>query len=388
MQLGWIDFSKEERNKVLATLRLLGNQTALDELGIGSVRDAYANILFPGISTIQTRAKYFVLIPYVFALAEKQSCSRTSDFAKWINNFEDRLVSVLVNNSDPKSTGIIGGDAIRQNRTVKMKPSNIYWNGLRTFGIIRNNKTSFSQACNLVMAKSKRRKANHLILDGETFDDHSANQGDNVLFSPLVPDYNVEKESSIDLTQYEAKFLYDKITKAIASKDSLLAFCIKHKLNFNSYEEIDVRSLPADIKKDYTLAKSFADFIFGAHIRYNVIFSKDEDADVKKQFDKWKAGFDFNNLDLDAILGRVNCNYGLRKFCTAFRKLLIDDDVDGIDELIVAREKAVKGDRAKLGKREEYPHYSPVHNYKLNYRFGSARVIIKDIIEGLEVDNG
>ena len=57
MQIGFIDFSKEERNKILATLKLLGTQTALDELGIGVIRDAYADILFPGISTIQTRAK-------------------------------------------------------------------------------------------------------------------------------------------------------------------------------------------------------------------------------------------------------------------------------------------------------------------------------------------
>ncbi len=70
MQIGFIDFSREERNKVLATLRMLGTQNALDELGIGIIRDAYADIMFPGISTIQTRAKYFVLIPYLFSKAQ------------------------------------------------------------------------------------------------------------------------------------------------------------------------------------------------------------------------------------------------------------------------------------------------------------------------------
>ena len=39
MQIGFIDFSKEERNKILATLKLLGTQTALDELGIGVIRE-------------------------------------------------------------------------------------------------------------------------------------------------------------------------------------------------------------------------------------------------------------------------------------------------------------------------------------------------------------
>lgn len=32
MQIGFIDFSKEERNKILATLKLLGTQTALEQL--------------------------------------------------------------------------------------------------------------------------------------------------------------------------------------------------------------------------------------------------------------------------------------------------------------------------------------------------------------------
>ena len=95
MQLGFIDFSTEERNKVLSTLKLLGTQTAIDELGIGVVRDACADILFPGISTIQTRAKYFVLIPYILARAEKQSYTRGREVLQWINNFEDKMVSIL-----------------------------------------------------------------------------------------------------------------------------------------------------------------------------------------------------------------------------------------------------------------------------------------------------
>lgn len=96
MQLGWIDFSREERNKVMATLDLLSTTTALDELGIGTLRDRYADILFPGISTIQTRAKYFVIIPYIFKLAESQNFKRVSDTIPWVNKIEDNLVSILV----------------------------------------------------------------------------------------------------------------------------------------------------------------------------------------------------------------------------------------------------------------------------------------------------
>lgn len=65
MQLGWIDFSKEDRKKALDVINLLSEQGAVDELGIGIIRDAFAIYFFPGTSTIQTRAKYFLIVPYV-----------------------------------------------------------------------------------------------------------------------------------------------------------------------------------------------------------------------------------------------------------------------------------------------------------------------------------
>lgn len=65
MQLGWVDFSKEDREKVLDVMSLLQEQGAVDELGIELVRDGFANYFFPGTSTVQTRAKYFLIIPYV-----------------------------------------------------------------------------------------------------------------------------------------------------------------------------------------------------------------------------------------------------------------------------------------------------------------------------------
>lgn len=184
MQIGFIDFSKEERNKILATLKLLGTQTALDELGIGVIRDAYADILFPGISTIQTRAKYFVLIPYLFNRASKQNLSSGREVLNWINNFEDKLVETLLRNSKSEETGIIGKNALRQKRAVKMKPSSIYWNGLRTFEIIRASGVSMAVACTITAKTAKQKNDLEIKTDGETFNDSAAIGSDTVLFSP------------------------------------------------------------------------------------------------------------------------------------------------------------------------------------------------------------
>ena len=64
-QIGWIDFSPTHRERVGSVLDLLGSKGMVDELGVGTMRDAVANQIFPGISTIQTRAKYFFIIPYI-----------------------------------------------------------------------------------------------------------------------------------------------------------------------------------------------------------------------------------------------------------------------------------------------------------------------------------
>ena len=64
MQLGWIDFSKEDKSNALNVINSLKDKGVLDELGFGIIRQAFANYLFPGTSTIQTRAKYFLIIPH------------------------------------------------------------------------------------------------------------------------------------------------------------------------------------------------------------------------------------------------------------------------------------------------------------------------------------
>mgnify|MGYP000844970114 CR=1 FL=1 len=51
--LTWLDFSERERRKALDVIDQFRDEDTRDELGIGTVRDALADLLFPGISTIQ-----------------------------------------------------------------------------------------------------------------------------------------------------------------------------------------------------------------------------------------------------------------------------------------------------------------------------------------------
>lgn len=53
-------------------LRLFSDQESRDELGIGQVRDAIGDRLFPGTSTLHTRARYLVIVPWCYEAAARR----------------------------------------------------------------------------------------------------------------------------------------------------------------------------------------------------------------------------------------------------------------------------------------------------------------------------
>ena len=68
----WLDYSEHERRQFDEIIKGFNEKDTRDELGLGSVRDAFANMLFPGVSTIQTRARYFLFVPWVYQEVERR----------------------------------------------------------------------------------------------------------------------------------------------------------------------------------------------------------------------------------------------------------------------------------------------------------------------------
>jgi hypothetical protein len=54
---GWLDYSDADRRRMLEVVGLFREKGTLDELGIGSIRDTFADLFCPGTSTIETRAR-------------------------------------------------------------------------------------------------------------------------------------------------------------------------------------------------------------------------------------------------------------------------------------------------------------------------------------------
>ena len=69
----WLDYSEHERRRALDVISLFKYQDTRDELGLASIRHAFAECFFPGTTTIQTRARYFLFVPWL--CLELESCA-------------------------------------------------------------------------------------------------------------------------------------------------------------------------------------------------------------------------------------------------------------------------------------------------------------------------
>ena len=79
MKLGYIHSNKEEQARVLQVLKLTSESVALEELGIGRIRDAFADKMFPGVSTLQKHIKYFSLMPQLYRKATEKHYNRPNE---------------------------------------------------------------------------------------------------------------------------------------------------------------------------------------------------------------------------------------------------------------------------------------------------------------------
>ena len=79
---------------MLDAIRLFKDQDTRDELGIGTIRDAFADLFFPGTGTVQTRARYFFFIPWMYLRLERNRVP-SREASATARREELRLIEVL-----------------------------------------------------------------------------------------------------------------------------------------------------------------------------------------------------------------------------------------------------------------------------------------------------
>lgn len=398
IRIGWIDYSDKDRDKVMSVLHILSEPQAVDELGVGLIRDGFADILFPGTSTVQTRAKYFLIVPYLLMELEKEKHKSASDMLDKLAKNEIELIDIL--DSDD-AEGVIGK---RSKSKLKRKPSSIYWNGLRTFGLFKYDKLSLDHYIRAFYAWKKNqediKKSGYVSVDDiDTQDDEDAANGEIIgeFWRCIIPNKNWRENLSIELTKEEAQYLKSKILKSPKSKDTLLSYLLKkgdkNIENIKDFNDIGkMYDLPDAIKKNYIMARDFSDFIYGGNLRYNDILSGRENKDIKDQWNSWyESEFfktKFATYDVNLVFKKLNItNTRLLLFLNKYKEKVLNGNLEELDEFIIQREIEIKGkERAKLcnPKYSYYKDENRIRGGKLEFRFPPGKRLITDIIKGIE----
>lgn len=394
MQLGWIDFSKEDRQKALDVINLLSEQGAVDELGIGIVRDAFANYFFPGTSTIQTRAKYFLIVPYILRDAVDGRYGKDVNRILRAIDTEEKECGIKLLESNPKAEGVIGTRVLPKG-WVARKPSDIYWNGIRTYGIFCDYGLSIPEYVSLAVKLNTQKSSAKLGNRNDEAEENEKDDSDagdimNVSFwnLPIYHD-NWRDNLTIELTNEEAFYLDKQIQKG--AKGTLLEYVLKNRIDMNKYE--DFVSMAAELSEKVEeklaymmkLACEFNNLVYMARVRFNVMLSEEENEVAVSEWDRLKPQVKRRaNVDLSAVFNKLELhNPGTYLFLSKLQEAFKALDIDAADELIKKRERQLKGiNRAKINRTKEFDHSKWVGGGELDYRFSNARRIINDIYSG------
>lgn len=139
--LGWTVLSRDEVRQVERALSN-GEQDTRDEIGFLLIHQGLADRFFPGTSVLHTRIRYVLFIPWLYRRAA-QARRRGRDLEMAIRDMLIELAIRLREHGDER-TGVIGGEKLHQ--LTSQPPDRSYWSALRTWGILRPDVHSRSEA--------------------------------------------------------------------------------------------------------------------------------------------------------------------------------------------------------------------------------------------------
>jgi hypothetical protein len=293
----WLDFSESDRQKALDIIDLFREKGTVDELGLGTVRDAFADLLFPGTSTIMTRARYYLFVPWIYQRHERKK-TPSNEIAQGARKDEIALIEALAKSKDIR--GVIG---IEARASLKRLPSTIYWQGLAQLGIRRYSGPLMSYHRSL---DAFYRNGGDAIRgdDGQVIVGGNLRNWDPAL--PAIPK-GFPSEATLQLRQEEAEYFREKIMQS--APHSLFAFLVDHLIDDSAiefpwehplYPKMSVRN-----KSELQHARNFSETMHGAALLYNLMLSekkKDEELVVQYTdlFDGWAARISARMAELDA----------------------------------------------------------------------------------------
>lgn len=381
----WLDHRDDDQQRVRDALAALDQPGIVDPLGFGVVRDAFSNMLFPGVSTVQTRARYFLLVPWVYERLrqERVSPKGASERAKAL---EIAIIEALLRGSDDHE-GIIGRNS---RQSTQQLPSFIYWAGLGRWGIRRFAGTRQEYFAAIGQHRERDREE----------------------FWPGLPEKPDElfEEASLALGPEEADFLRDRVLGH--TKGTYLELLVRDGDSEQTGEAPWTHPLaaeaPVEIRDQLQHARLFAVGVWGASLLYNVELSDrlEEDGheplsdDFRTSLDDWldevgQLEPDYAAWDRGAFWDLVQRRNARALGVRGFIDWWLDFVVRGAAEEAVAspevrrrlakQEIRVKGARAKLANRQARERSPGAQGGgMLGFRWPQVSRIVGDIHLGLE----
>lgn len=397
--LSWLDHSEHERRKYLDVIDMFRESGTVDELGIGVIRDVFADALFPGTSTIQTRAGYFLFVPWIYREFERQKIPSTN-IERAARNAEIRLIGALIEGGE--RNGVIG---IEARKTLKRLPSNVYWNGLLNWGIrlYPGSQPQYHRSLDAFHASPRRTGRNE---DGEAIED-TVRSNWHPHLPPAPPGF--PKVASFALRRVDASYLRERIIAR--HPHTMLAFLVSDDvLRFPTafpWEHPLAPQLPAEVADQLHHARCFAEALHGAALLYNLMLAQalpneDQIAFYEGSLAEWG---DLIEARMQALRSWDQARFwqhaepaGHNVLRNGFIQRWFDlalqpgaaaaiKDSAAARKLIDEREVQLKGARSRLHNERALALWNGSSGAdKLAYRWSMTQTILADIQQGLAPD--
>lgn len=392
----WLDLTASDRDRMRRVLDLFKEQDTLDELGLGSLRDALANALFPGTTSVQTRLRYVLFIPWIYQQLEAKGVD-PANVGKEARKAELGLIQPLVGSSDTQ--GVIGA---RSRWNLQRLPSAVYWSALVRWGLFNHPKSQgwyharFGTWSRAVAAPRA--------------DDPGVVALVKRNWHPRLPPppSSFPREASFALRDAEAEFLREMITcRCPGTLLAHLANATAPPSAATPWDEPSVADLPAELAQTLELARRFSLHVEGAPLLYNLMLTEarlrlerraeDEErlAVYREELGLWAeaelAEAAFDPVELWSFCARVGRSVpaGQRRFVEGWAVALRGLDAPRavadpqLRALVEHRERSLKGGRSRFKSAKRLDAWSGSSGLgRMDFRWGRVRQFMQDLHGG------
>ncbi|MCQ3803216.1 MAG: DUF6361 family protein [bacterium] len=403
--LTWLDYSEKDRRRAIEVIDLFRETGTLDELGVASVRNSFSDLFFPGTSTVQTRACYLLLVPWTFLRLERLKFSSSKVEAR-ARQAELRLNRRMLAGDD--SRGVFGSQA---GDALKRLPSEVYWGGLRSWGIFTFSGHKWAYFRSLDGFYRSRGRFQSMSPDAEGRSAPPANWHPHL---PVPPSGFPYKNVSVTLRRQDAEYLRERIQAR--HPESLLAVLAgrakPEDLQVNRpWHLYHLREMTPALVVQLRDAELFAVCMQGAALLYNLMLSELQQHEqrietYRSELENWAAAANglataIEDWRLDGVWRVVRAQgrspaFPMQSFVERWVRNLRRGGPEAIVPtnsaargLVREREAQLKRGRARLSSSRHLELWGGRSGTgRMTYRWRVAKGLLKDIFDGLARSEG